>query len=127
MLVLDAFSGDAPPTHLLTREAFQVYLRHLAPTGSLLVNISNRHLDLKPVLGRLALDAGLTCRVQYDWDLTEDEERQGKSISEWAVMARDPKSLEHLVDDPRWEPIAEDPRAPLWTDDFSNILSVLDW
>ena len=66
LIVLDAFSSDALPVHLLSREAIRLYRAKLAPGGLLLFNLSNRYLDLDPVIGRQAGDAGLACRVCYD-------------------------------------------------------------
>ncbi len=93
----------------------------------LVFNISNRHLDLEPVLGALARDASLDARIEFDGDVTPAERARGKLASRWAVMARRPADLGSLVTDARWTP----PRAPadgrVWTDDFSSVLGVLRW
>ena len=127
LIVLDVCNSDAIPVHLLTREALQLYLEHLAPGGVLVFNISNRHLDLEPVLGALARDASLAARIEFDGDVTPAERARGKLASRWAVMARRPADLGSLVTDARWTP----PRAPAdgraWTDDFSSVLGVLRW
>lgn len=125
VLVLDAYSSDAIPLHLITREALALYLAKLAPTGVLVFHISNRHLDLEPVLGRLAADAGLTALVRSDLDVDGEARRQGTHPSEYLVMARDPAHLGPLARDARWAPARTD--APLWTDDFSSLLSVFRW
>ena len=78
LIVLDAFSSDALPVHLLSREAIRLYRAKLARGALLLFNLSNRYLDLDPVIGRQAGDAGLVCRVCYDLDLSDDEKRAGK-------------------------------------------------
>jgi SAM-dependent methyltransferase len=120
LIVLDAFSSDAPPVHLLTREAFRLYRRKLAEGGLLAFNISNRYLDLDPVLGALARDAGLACRVRYDTLLTREQRQQGKQSSIWVVMAARPEDLGPLAGDPDWKP----PRgagAAVWTDDYAGI------
>ncbi len=88
MMVLDAFSGDSIPTHLLTREALALYLSKLAPNGILAFHISNRYLDLHGVLGDLANDAGLACLTNDEAHVSEDESREGKFASWWVVMAR---------------------------------------
>jgi hypothetical protein len=124
VLILDAFSSDAIPVHLLTREALALYLSRLAPNGIIALHISNLHLSLSPVLGRLAQDQGLVALWQRE-PPTAGSLTDGKFPSEWMVIARNRADLGALVDDPRWTPPAVDAATPLWTDDFSNILSVL--
>jgi protein-L-isoaspartate O-methyltransferase len=125
VLIVDAFSSDAIPLHLITREALQLYLDKLADDGILVLHVSNRYLDLAPVLGKLAEDAGATLRIRQDTAVTVEEFRNGKIPSSWAVMARRPQWLGKLAHDPRWKPIPARRETPLWTDDFSNILAVL--
>ncbi|MEN9938731.1 MAG: hypothetical protein RLZZ387_5310 [Chloroflexota bacterium] len=125
LMLLDAYSSDAPPLHLLTREAFQVYLQKLAPGGVLALHITNRHMDLEPVIGALARDAGLTALVGYDRDISAADAEQAKTPSRWVVMARDPADLASLASDPFWRPADIRPGTPLWTDDFSSLLAVL--
>lgn len=124
LLVLDAYSSDSIPMHLMTREALQLYVAKLAPCGLLLFHISNRHLDLEPVLGNLAADAGLVGLTQDDATLTPAEEALGKQASQWVVLARQPQDLAALSSDPRWQPLRRDAGA-LWTDQFSSIVGVL--
>lgn len=124
LLILDAYSSDAPPVHLITREALALYLRKLAPGGILAFNISNRHLDLEPVLGRLAADARLTALTQDD-DVS-GAGTTGKLPSQWMIMARSPADFGPLGQDPRWQPPGVDPGA-VWTDSFSSLLSVFRW
>ncbi|MGA2984878.1 MAG: fused MFS/spermidine synthase [Terriglobia bacterium] len=125
MMVLDAFSGDSIPTHLLTREALALYLTKLAPNGVLAFHISNRYLDLEGVLGDLARDAGLSCVRNDDVQVSEDEKREGKFASWWVAMARNANDLEALKSDTGWRPLQAVPGARVWTDDFSNIVSIL--
>jgi hypothetical protein len=125
MIVLDAFSGDSIPTHLLTREALALYLSKLAPGGVLAFHISNRYLDLRGVLANLAADAGLFCLFNGDPPLSEEETRQGKFSSWWVLMAQHPDDLAPLRDDPRWSVLRAMPGARVWTDDFSNIITIL--
>jgi spermidine synthase len=73
LIVLDAFSSDAIPTHLLTREALKLYLAKLSESGAMVFHISNKYLDLKPILGNLANDMNLVCLVQDDMELSEAE------------------------------------------------------
>ena len=119
VLAVDAFTGDAVPAHLLTREAFAVYLRHLAEDGLLAIHVSNRHLDLIPVVVAGAAAVGLHGRVVEDARQPEQEIES----STWVVLARDAKSLDS-------GPLAEFESLPrgnriLWTDDFSNLLDVV--
>ena len=125
VLVLDAFSSDSIPMHLMTREAFSLYLSRLAPHGVLAMHISNRHLRLAPVVARLAADQGLVAlheieSVTAGWP-------EGKNPSHWIGMARTRTALEALAKDRRWAPLVPAAATPLWTDDFSNILSVLNF
>jgi SAM-dependent methyltransferase len=99
LLIMDAFSSDAIPLHLITREALAVYLDNLAPDGLLVFNISNRYLDLEPVLGNLAATAGLAGVIQSD----SDNRIPGKASSTWVVLARQESVLDRLLHEGRWE------------------------
>jgi hypothetical protein len=123
VLVLDAFSSDAIPVHLLTREALAIYLRHLAPSGVLAFHISNRHFDLQPVIGRLAADAGLVAAARLD---DAPPGNSNYSPSRWMAVARSVEGLGRLTADPKWASVTAD-RGRVWTDDFSNVWSVLRW
>ena len=123
ILVLDAFSSDSIPIHLLTREAVGLYVSRLAPDGVLVMHISNRHLTLGPIVARLAESHGLTALQQIDRPGAGGPE--GKSDSHWIVMARNPGVIAPLAADARWSRLTVTPGTPLWTDDFSNILGVL--
>jgi spermidine synthase len=127
LLVIDAFGSDAIPLHLLTREALQLYRDRLAEHGIVAFHISNRFVDLEPVLANLARDAAepLTCWIQDDRDVSDQEKRAGKWRSVWVVMAAAPADLASLVPGGRWQPAR--PRADLrvWTDDYANLFSVL--
>lgn len=125
LIVLDAFSSDAVPTHLLTREALRLYLDKLAEGGLIAFNITNRYLDLEPVVGVLALDAGLACRVRYDVDVPKRDRERGKLGSIWAVLARREADLGPLAKDPRWTAPRSRPGEAAWTDDFSDLTSHL--
>jgi hypothetical protein len=125
VLVVDAFNSDAIPVHLLTRQALALYLDKLADGGVIAVNITNRYLDLRPVLGGLARDAGLSSLVRDDLRVPKARAEAGAAGSVWAVLARRPSDLAPLADDPRWRPLPAPPGSPVWTDDFSNLLSAL--
>jgi spermidine synthase len=127
LIILDAYSSDSIPLHLLTREALQLYVAKLAPDGVLAFHISNQHLDLEPVLGNLARDAGLSALVQNEVAISSAESEMGKAASQWAVLARAPADLESLAADPRWQPLRLDAGTGVWTDDFASLLSVFTW
>jgi hypothetical protein len=125
LMILDAYSSDAIPVHLITKEALKLYLDKLAPDGVLVFHLTNRHLDLVTVVGNLAQDAGLVSLVQGDVDLDPDEASRAKMVSQWAVMAHTKEDLGALADDPRWVPPPIRRNTSVWTDDFNNLLSVL--
>lgn len=120
LLVLDAFSADAIPMHLLTREALRLYRQKLTATGVLALHISNRSIELESVVAVLAHDAGLECRVRTDRTITPEERRAGKQPTIWAVIAPHDANLGRLATDPRW---TTPPRrnGSVWTDDFSGL------
>jgi SAM-dependent methyltransferase len=124
-LAMDAFSSDSVPLHLLTREAYQVYLRHLKPDGVLAVHISNRYLDLKPVVAQGMADIGWHGRVVED-DGVEEPYFTGTT---WTILSRDDKffdSRNFLSDANSFvKPLIPQPGFRAWTDDFSNILSII--
>jgi len=128
VLVLDAFSSDAIPVHLLTREALAVYLRHLAPDGVLAVHVSNRYLNLKPVVADLAADAGLVALLGEERSLSAEDRARMHSASSWVAIARSRAPLEALaVREPRWRALVADPSRRVWTDDYSNVLGAMIW
>jgi hypothetical protein len=122
VLAVDAFSSDAIPVHLLTREALLVYLRHLrAPDGVLALHISNRYLDLKPVAKGLARELGLQAGL-VAW-----LGQEGVWPSDWILLTRgggllrDPQVIPTTVAGPS----VREEGLPLWTDNYSNLLSVI--
>ncbi|PYS89518.1 MAG: hypothetical protein DMF64_17580 [Acidobacteria bacterium] len=124
LIVLDAFSSDAIPVHLMTAQALDLYLAKLAPTGLIVFHISNRSLDLHPVVADLARSRALTCVARDD---TQPNQLEGKEASQWVVMARRPEDLNNLMSDPRWYTLNGDTTRHVWTDDFSNIITIFKW
>ena len=120
LLVLDAFSGDAIPTHLLTREAFDVYRRHLAPGGVIAVHVSNNYLYLAPVVRRLAEHCGL--ETTHIW--AEGDEDRLTDGSNWMLMTRNDNLLRACPSN-RPDAKGDDLRVPLWTDQYSNLFQIL--
>jgi hypothetical protein len=122
LIVLDAFSSDSVPAHLLTREALALYLSKLAPGGVIAYHVSNRSLELERVVGGLAADAGLVARVFPDKEYDADA---GHDSSTWCVVARNGQDLGALSTDARWQPLdARGYKLELWRDDFSNVVTL---
>ncbi|MGC9349769.1 MAG: spermidine synthase [Anaerolineae bacterium] len=124
LLAVDVFSGDAPPVHMLTLEAFGLYLAHLDDRGLIAANISTTHVDLKPVLAGLARYLDLTGVVVEDPGGGAAHPEIFRS--RWVILARDPAVLAG----PRWDAYPDlatfhDPELRLWTDDYSNLVGIL--
>ena len=121
VLALDAFSSDAIPVHLLTVEAFKTYLRHLKPTGVLAVHISNRYLDLVPVVQQAARQLSLEVRqVEND-----DDDDAGVYRSDWMLLSASPAVFEGRLLKEVAERIDTAPGVKLWTDDYSDLYRIL--
>jgi hypothetical protein len=122
VLVLDAFSSDAIPMHLLTREAYQIYLRHLKPDGILIFHISSRYLNLEPVVASGAKEVGFSGIVVADDDPTETS----YVSSTWMVLSRDQRFFDNRAfQDPSViRPMAAPAGFLPWTDDYSNIVRI---
>ena len=119
LLVIDAFTSDAIPTHLLTREALVTYRARLAPHASVAWHVSNRYLDLRPVLGALADDAGLAVKLRDDGDLGPDREKRRHQPSMWIAMA------EAAADLPKeWKDVPRTQGFRVWTDERASIVTV---
>jgi hypothetical protein len=120
LIVLDAFSSDSIPMHLVTREALALYVSKLADDGILAFNVSNRYFDIEPLLGDLAEDAGLVCRarLELDEDISTEERSLGKLPSHFVIMARRPADLGKLANDPGWRMVAGRPGERVCSDDF---------
>lgn len=124
MIVLDAFSSDAIPVHLITLEAIELYLAKLAPGGVLAFHISNRHLDLEPVLAAAEGALGMEGLIEDELVTDPEELGKGRSPSTWVVLARSRKDLDFLSRDARWRPLLAEKGFRVWTDDFSNIWGI---
>jgi len=122
VLVLDTFSSDSIPVHLVTKEAFALYLEHLAEDGVIAAHISNRHLDLQPVLWQLAQEFGLEM-IQVNRPASSGD---NGFPSEWVLLARDPALLEIPVLQSHAESFdGYTTSIRLWTDDYSNLFQIL--
>jgi hypothetical protein len=165
LLVLDAFSSDSVPVHLLTQQALQIYRDHLTDHGILAFNISSKYLRLAPVLGDLAGALDLVSFLQLDSGFSDSEidpkevrqaieqakrtgtlspewmqkmmdaerrnyeelRKTGRLASQWVIMARSEDDLRALVQDHRWKRLSPSSGDTVWSDDYSNLLSVFVW
>jgi hypothetical protein len=129
VLAIDAFSSDSIPMHLLTREAFADYRRILAANGLLMVHISNRMLDLRPVIAAAAARGGWFAAERF-YNPTIAERQQHLSASIWIAMSPSKAVLDQLIGADRaidWQPVAPRPGFADWTDDFASILPLVKW
>jgi SAM-dependent methyltransferase len=131
ILAVDAFSSDAVPMHLLTHEALQVYGRAVQPDGIVLFHISNRYLDLRPVIAELAQSSGWTAAM-LEYVPTEEEQAQNATISVWIALSRNPVTLDRLRqlsgnDALAWRPLPVRPGFTGWTDDHASILPIINF
>lgn len=124
LIVLDAFSSDAIPVHLLTEEAIKMYLSKLEPGGLLAFHISNRYVDLVPVLYAEAHDLGLYMESQQD-GATAEEAAEGKKQSDYVLMGKDLGAFGTLLNDHNWDSPMDVDKVRPWTDDYSNVLGSL--
>jgi SAM-dependent methyltransferase len=128
ILALDAFSSDAVPMHLLTREAFAIYARALQPEGLLLVHISNRYIDLAPVVAAAAKAGGWTA-LQLDYQPSEAEAERLATASTWIAMSRDAAAIDRMVaaapPGTFWFEVVPRRGFAGWSDDYATILPLL--
>jgi hypothetical protein len=127
LLVVDAFSSDAIPVHLLTREALALYERTLADGGVIMLHISNRRLDLEPVVGTLVESAGLSALIRSHSVPNSRQNKEYDYGSDWVVIARSRADLGALASDSAWKELARSKDGRPWTDDYSNLFSVIRW
>ncbi len=126
LIVVDAFSSDAIPTHLITREAVAMYASRLKVRGMIAFHVSNRFFDLTPVLARIAADRGLVGYVRNDREVPPEKAGEAMRPSVWVVLARDENDFGQIArSGPRWVRLAAAADEPLWTDDYTNVLGAL--
>src|SRR5215212_7255102 len=118
-MLVDAFSSDSIPAHLLTREAVELYFNRLTDDGLLALHISNRYLKLEPVVERIVKELQYEALVMRDYTLdatnVDQREYSGKLSSTWVVVGRTPAALAPFRSDERWGPLKADPKVGLWT------------
>ena len=129
VLAMDAFSSDSVPVHLLTRQVFALYARHLKPDGVLAINVSNRYLNLVPIVTGNAKANGMSVVLVED----EGKDEEFYSATSWMLCSRDARIFDdplfHTVDAETHEKDTtrpqEDPKIRPWTDDYSNLFQIL--
>jgi hypothetical protein len=126
LIVVDAFSSDAIPTHLITREAVAMFTSRLKPLGVIAFHVSNRFFNLGPVLARIADDQHLVCYIRIDKDVLPERSADAMRPSTWVILARDEKDVGQLARAaPRWRRLSG-AGTRLWTDDYANVFGVLE-
>jgi spermidine synthase len=123
VLVIDAFSGDAIPLHLLTTQAMQVYRRHLAPDGILAFHVSNQYLDLAPEIAELAAASGMNARL-ID---SPTNNARGEYHAKWVLVTNNAQFLARPEVTLAGEEVGRRPDLQAWTDDDSSLLPILQW
>ena len=130
VLVVDAFSSDSIPIHLITDESMAIYKQSIKPDGVIVMNISNRFLQLTPVLARLAAKhqlVGFACHNRLKGSVEGSSSHNGETASLWVVLARKTSHFGQLAEDKTIEPLESNPAGRIWSDDYSNVLSVFQW
>ena len=121
LIVLDAFSSDAIPPHLLSREALGIYESRLKPDGALLFHVSNRYLNVKDLVASLAAAGEMLAVVR------DDKVPSSKSHSVYVMVSNSERLLKGLQAYPNWNPIGPRLGLAVWTDDYSNLIELLEW
>jgi len=125
LIVLDAFTSDAIPIHLVTREAMAIYLSRLAPRGIVMLHISNRHMELASVVAGIAHANGLVSRHNNRAAREGEDDTRYVFTSNVVINAREESDFGQLLDDKDWDELAIDPEQRIWTDDYSNIIGAI--
>ncbi len=125
IIFLDAFSSDAIPMHLMTEEAVTLYLKKLKENGLLVFHISNRNLNLAPIVTRIAQELKLQS-LTGQFYINSKIKNNDETSSKWIILARKPELVISLLQYPEWKIAVANPKIPLWRDDFSNIFSALN-
>jgi len=124
LMILDAYSADYVPIHLLTREALALYVQKMSDHGVLAFHITNAWFDLQTVLTALSQNLDLTCYVQHDRVLKSGQENAGKFRSDWLVLAHQPSDLGAVTLDHRWQRCSPT-TFRVWTDDYSSLVTAI--
>lgn len=127
VIIMDAFSSDAVPVHLLTKEAILLYLSKLDTKGLILLNITNRYVDLLPVLAAISGDFELNAIHCWDRQYSDQDRQRGKTPSHWVILSKDSRPLPGLNADRCWQPMSLNSHVLPWTDNVSSLLPILRW
>jgi hypothetical protein len=122
IIFVDAFSSDAIPIHLLTREAMAVYLKKLSPRGVVVMHVSNRHLELASVVGGIARANGMRARVNRGDSDEDADSDEYKFVGTVTAAARADADFGSMLKNKDWKPLEPDPAQWIWTDDYSNVV-----
>jgi hypothetical protein len=123
-MIMDAYSSDSLPVHLITKEALEMYLSKLDDNGIIAFHISNRHLDLKPVLASLMTHFDLAGYVRTDMKVKKISKNSLAVANQWVILTKNPELFENIKPDDKWQPLVSSNHS-LWTDNYSSILSIL--
>lgn len=123
LIILDAFSSDSVPVHLLTVEALTTYTEKLAPYGILAVHTSNRHFDLGVMVLHAGARAELMCAIRED-QMKESDARRGRTQSTWLALSQSKEPLKALIKRPEWFTAFLNPKQSVWTDSYSSLFDV---
>jgi hypothetical protein len=123
LLIVDAFSSDAIPTHLLTQEAMAIFARKIAPGGMILMHVSNKHMSLASVVAGVAQANGLLARTSDGEEGNDDNEH--KFSSTVVAVARRSEDFGALATSAEWDEETPDPQDWVWTDDYSNVIGAM--
>jgi spermidine synthase len=123
VLMLDAFNSDSIPAHLISREAVQTYLQKLKPNGLILFHVSNRYMNVEGLVSAVASDAGLYGLVRYD----ENEGQPGKTSSDYVITAKHRESFGEINYNEFWTTMQKPDAIQPWTDDYSNMKTIIRW
>ena len=121
VLAVDAFTSDSIPVHLLTREAFLLYFRHLKPGGILALHVSNRYLDLRPVVQGAAESLGKATTIVE----SKKDEDNGIFVATWVLASDDREFLQSRELQMALSPLESVRKPQMWTDDYSNLFRIL--
>ena len=127
LIVIDAFSSDSVPVHLMTREAVDLYASRLRPGGIIALHISNRYLQLEPVIAAIVAPTELRALTRVDADVPAADAARGRIPSHWVLLTAEANRLADLAREPGWRALKGQPGIHAWTDDYSNILKSLRW
>ncbi len=127
LIVIDAFTSDTVPAHLMTTEAWQMYLTRLAPDGVIALHISNRYVNLEPVVAANAAVTHVFALTRLEAQVPAEELARGRTPSQWVVVTPSPERLRALGQVPGWRPLVTAVGVHAWTDDYSNLLKSIRW